>query len=586
MTARPATERVERRPSLPDAIDTFAADRLSPERVRSGLWLIALATLAGGLACWALGFGIVALWLFVASSVAVAWVLPMPYALVSPLFMSIFGWLVDMLPFLVLAGWTAVVLRFVAILFRQRRLPRGGKWMWLPTGLFLWSCLGIVAVVVSGSSEFAHFLLLLGMQFVMSGTLLLVVDQLRSLEEWTKLATGLLAFVVVLTAAVFSQWVGLPIESLQDTSVADRVEEAYGVNAFENNIGMIKWARAKQGGAGETRLALKRVAKSTPGLPAAEVFLPKFHVFDESVVARFEGSARPFEDKLNAIDIDLVYDNIGLAPANLVPRWRSFPRNALTYAGVCAALFPLALFLAWSQTGIRRIIGRLGMLACLAGAGFSLARGAWAAILIGIAYVLVDGLVVRRRKVQMVSAFVVAAVMFTGIFAALYRDDPLTARAGAESSVITRQELYEDTVSATTSSPVYLMIGYGTEQPRTESGNTRALGDYGKYVPRAGTHSTYLNYLFRAGIVGVVLIMAIYTIAALHGRAAAREWQGSARMFATLATAAVLVAAAHATILSLYVEPIYTLVISLVLGLGMVGAGRLSESIFPWRTRG
>jgi hypothetical protein len=41
--------------------------------------------------------------------------------------------------------------------------------------------------------------------------------------------------------------------------------------------------------------------------------------------------------------------------------------------------------------------------------------------------------------------------------------------------------------------------------------------------------------------------------------------------------------AAHAVILSLYVEPIYTLAISLVLGLAMAGATGLSRSILPWR---
>jgi hypothetical protein len=41
------------------------------------------------------------------AAVVVALVLPLPAALVSPLFMGVAGWLVDMLPMLVLVGWAA-----------------------------------------------------------------------------------------------------------------------------------------------------------------------------------------------------------------------------------------------------------------------------------------------------------------------------------------------------------------------------------------------------------------------------------------------------------------------------------------------
>jgi hypothetical protein len=36
-------------------------------------------------------------------------------------------------------------------------------------------------------------------------------------------------------------------------------------------------------------------------------------------------------------------------------------------------------------------------------------------------------------------------------------------------------------------------------------------------------------------------------------------------------------------ILSLFVEPIYTLTISLILGLGVAGATSLPRSLWPWR---
>jgi hypothetical protein len=556
---------------------------LDAERNVLSLWVLAGLLIASGLVCRAAGAGIAALWLFVGAAVVVALVLPFAYALVSPLFMGIFGWLVDMLPFVVLAGWAAVILRWAFSLLRERRLPRGGRWIWLPIGLLAWTAFSVaVNLVVQSGSDIKHFLLLLGIQLLASGTVLAVVDALPALEDRVTVVAGLLIYLIVLTLAVSLQWVGVPVESLQDETVGERVEEAYGVDAFVNNIGMIKYARAKNAGVGEWRRDLRTLQAATPGLPTFEIFLPKFHVYDEYVLVRFEGSARPYEAQLADQDVDLLFDNVGLAPANLVPRWRSFPRNALTYAGVSAAMFPFALFLAWTQKDKLRMLGRIGAFVCLMGAGFALARGAWGAILIGIIYLFIDGVLHKRERIQALGAFVLAAIALTAVFLVLYSSDPLTARAGAESSVITRQELYDDTIDSV-NTPLHFVMGYGTELPRTETGNTRAFGDYGRYVPRAGTHSTYLNYLFRTGVVGAGAVIALYAVAALHPRAAARERRGVERTWATLATAAVVTVAAHAVILSLYVEPIYTLAISLVLGLAMAGATGLSRSILPWR---
>jgi hypothetical protein len=579
MKTRPAPRRDETLPS------TASASGAGPEVLTAislrFQWGVVAAILVAGLLCRALNLGIAALWLFIAASVLVALILPLPYALASPLFMGIFGWIVDMLPFVVLIGWTAVVLRWLARLVKERRRPRGGRWIWLPIGLFVWTGLGVLVV---SSVDFKHFLLLLGIQFVASATLLMVVDSLAELDARVELASALVLFVVVLTFAVALAWLGVPFEGLQDETVSDRVESAYGVDAFQNDIGMIKYARNKNAGAGEWRQRMRRFASNHDGLPPHTVILPKFHVFDEFILVRFEGSARAFEGDLDELGVDLLYDNVGLAPANLVPRWRSFPRNALTYAGVCAAVLPFALFLAWSAEGRRKLLGRIGVFACLLGAGFAIARGAWVAILVGIVYLLVDGLVSRRLKTQAVLAYVGTALLLTGLFFVLYKSDPLTARATGESSILTRQELYSDTV-ASVNEGVHLFLGYGTELPRLETGTTQAFGSYGKYVPRAGSHSTYLNYLFRAGIVGAILIAAVYVAAWLHARRAARERSGNERMFSTLAATAIVIVTAHAVILSLFVEPVYTLAVSLVLGLAMAGTTQLDGSVLPWRAR-
>ena len=541
-------------------------------------WLrpAAMALLGAGLVCWLVDAGLVGMWLFTLSAVAWALALPFPYALVSPLYMGLAGWLVDMLPFVVLAGWAAVIGRWAWGLFRERRLPRGGRWIWLPIGLVVWTLVGLTALDLS---ELKHFTLLLAIQVLINGTVLAVVDQLEDLEQRTTVVAGLLGFVVVLAAGVFLQWVGVPIEPLQDETVGARAEAAYGVDAFPNDTGMIKYARAENGGAYELSQKLKGVAKKAPELPAHRVILAPTSAFDGGkLLVRFEGSARRAEQDLAKADVQLIYDNVGIAPANTVPRLRSFPRNALTFAGIAAALFPLAFFLAWSDDRRRRLLGRVAIAACLFAAGFSIARGAWAVILIGGIYLLIDGVLPWGKKLQYLGAFAAAALVLTAVFVLKYDSDPLNARAGGESSVETRAEVYGATVQKLDAR--HLLTGFGMTLSRTT--DSTSYGQLGQYVPPAGTHSTYLNYLFRTGIPGALGIIALYVLAVAHSRAAARGLTGARRVLATLGAAAVIIAAAHALILSLYVEPIYSLAISLVLGLGMAH-GRLPQSIIPWR---
>jgi len=547
----------------------------SPGRTSRILWAVALlATLTGlgGFASQSLAGGVLALWAFCVAAAALALVLPLPYALASPLYMGVLGWLVDMLPLVILIGWGTAMLRWGFDLLRERRLPRGGRWIWLPVALVVWTGLGIFVIT---SLDFKHFLLLLGIQVLASGAVLAVVDRFASLEDRTKLISALGAFIVLLSVAVFLQWIGVDIQSLQNQEVRRRVETAYGVDAFPNNIGMIKYARSVNAGAGDLRREVQAVAELEPELPPFSVFRPKFQAYENSLVVRFEGSARAFEETLAQSNVRLLYDNVGLAPANTVPRLRSFPRNALTYAGICAALFPLAFFLVW--TGRRRF-GWAVAVACLFGAAFSLARGAWVAIALGIIYLFVDGVVSKERRRAILVAFIGAALVLTGVFLVKYRVDPVTGRAGGGASVSTRDDLYRDTFAIVRRNPIYALLGYGTEKPRTESGTVK---EGTRYVPRAGTHSTYLNYLFRLGIPGALMILALYGTVAIHSSMAALFRRGDDQLFATLSSMSVVIAGAHAVILSLYVEPIYTLTISLLLGAAMAGAWDLPGGL--WR---
>jgi ABC-type multidrug transport system fused ATPase/permease subunit len=559
-----------------------AAERGSRSRF---LWIVAIAAFVVGIAAWAVGGvspSVIGMWAFVVATVAIALVLPWPYSFVSPLYAGVVGWLVDMLPLLILTAWTAVVLRWMWSLWRERRVPRGGRWIWLPVALLVWTGVGIVPIALTGFEDFKHFLLLVGIQFVISGTLLAAVDLFGDIEDRAKIVASLATFITILSGAVFLQWIGVPVESLQNSTAREAAETAYGLDAFPNSIGMIKYARSVDSGADDLRQQLDSLNQRVPDLVEYEVFRSRFSAFDGSLIVLFKGSARPFEETLNELDIDLIYDHVGLAPSNTVPRMRSFPRNALTYAGVSVVLFPLMLWLAWSYEGRRRVLGRLGAASCLFGSGFSLARGSWIAILIGIAYLLVDGALSRRRKLELLAWFLAAAVVLTGVFLINYGVDPVSGRAGGEASVRTRQSLYGDTLNSL--QDYHVVTGYGTERPRLTADTPRGPGG-GDYIPRAGTHSTYLNYVFRTGLVGMAGIVLIYLIAGLSARSGSKTHAGREQTFATLVTAAVVSALAHGAILSLYVEPTYTLTVSLVLGLATLAGAETGTSLLPWRNK-
>ena len=560
-------------------------DRLPTDvrgRTARTLWVITGFVLGAGLLTWAVGLtvdtfvpGVIAMWCFAVAAILIAWALPLPLALVSPLFMGIFGWLVDMLPFVLLVGWAAVVARWGIGLLRERRLPRTGRWVWIPIGLAFWTSLGAIVVLPANRK---HFVLLFGLQVLASAAVLIVAECFERLESRRWVVSGLLVYVIVCSIAVFLQWTGIPVEALQDDRVSGPVERAYGINAFVNSTGMIKYERAAEGGSKELRRELADYRKDHPGIPRFETFRAPFKAYGTDLVVRFEGSARPVEDQLDLFDIELIYDNVGLAPGNEIPRMRSFPRNALTYAGVCVAVLPLAFFFLWTERGRRRWVARLAILGCLFGTAFSLARGAWLALVVGVIYLMIDRFVPTRRLIQLGAAVAAGAVVLTVVFLIKYDSDPLNAREGAAGSTQTRITLYEDTVGQVEG--INILLGYGSERPRDEEGKTPAGL---RYVPEAGSHSTYLNYLFRTGVPGALMLIAMYVVAWLFGRRGALKQDDPARSFSAMAAMSVVIVAAHGVVLSLYVEPVYTLTVSLVLGLAIAGVTDLRGPLLPFR---
>jgi hypothetical protein len=532
------------------------------------LKMLGPALLITGIVCRVAGAGFAGFWLLTGAAVAFALFLPLPYALVSPLYSGIVGWLVDMLPFVILAGWGGFVVRWLWGLWRERRLPQGDRWRLLPVALAAWTIVGISAPV--DESRIKAFVLMVTIQILASGVLVAMVDLFQDLESRAVIVACLAGFTVLLSTGAVLEWIGVPVQSLQDVSVRERVEAEYGLDAFPNERGLIKFARTKDSGERELESSIEQLATQKPDLPESETFVATLDSFgDNKLIVRFDGSARPFADDLSKRGVHLIYDNVGLATAETIPRLRSFPRNALTFPGICVVVFPLTFFLVWRTSLRGRWLGWLGIAACLVGTAFALARGAWAALAIGVAYLVVDGALSLRRRLLVCLALAGGAALLVVVFWVGYESDPLTARAGGEASTNTRSDVYADSLERL--DPRHLVTGYGVTHDRDDSS---LLSGLGPYRPEAGTHSTYINYLYRTGVPGTVAIMAIYVLALVQARRASRFPQGDKRVLATLVTTAVVIAVVHAIILSLYVEPSYTLTVSIVLGLAWSGVPR------------
>ena len=81
----------------------------------------------------------------------------------------------------------------------------------------------------------------------------------------------------------------------------------------------------------------------------------------------------------------------------------------------------------------------------------------------------------------------------------------------------------------------------------------------------------------------MLMLIALYAIAVLYARRAARESEGETRTLSQMLAMAVVIVAAHGVVLSLYVEPVYTLTASLLLGLALAGARNVRGSLWPWK---
>ncbi|MDQ3954605.1 MAG: O-antigen ligase family protein [Actinomycetota bacterium] len=534
-------------------------------------WVVAGAVALVGVALVLrlLGAGVPALWFLVAGALAAPWGLRAPLAATSPLFTGALGWLVDMLPLVTLAGWTGFTASWLWTLWKEKRTPRLDAGAWIAIALLGWTIVGVTAVQ---SANLKHFALLVGIQLLISLTVVAVSDICREIHYARSMSAALLFFVTLLSIVVLFEWLGAPVQELQESETRERVEAAYGLDSFPSDRGMIKYARVKNAGAGRLQRQLAAMQQRTPGLPSSDVFAAGLDSYGENkLLVRFAGSARPYERDLQDLDIDLRFDSIGIAPADTVPRLRSLPRNALTYPGMCAALFPLSFMFVAAGRRRTKVFGVVCAAACLFGAGFALARGAWIVIVLAGAYLIVDGRLPIKFKISYFAAVAAGAIVVAAVFWFAYGSDPLTARAGGDASIVTRQDLYKDTVSS--SQGRYALTGHGTTKPR-ETEDDKVTG---RYIPLAGTHSTYLNYLYRTGIPGAALLAGLYALGFFRARQRAVGSRGADGTFFSLVTASALAFAAHGVILNLYVEPYYTLTISLLLGMALAARATGTE---------
>jgi uncharacterized membrane protein len=82
------------------------------------------------------------------------------------------------------------------------------------------------------------------------------------------------------------------------------------------------------------------------------------------------------------------------------------------------------------------------------------------------------------------------------------------------------------------------------------------------------------------------LLVALYAVAwlfARRGSRLARVGDPLQRLFSSMAAMSIVIVAAHAVILSLYVEPVYALTVSILLGLAIAGVTDMPGPLLPFK---
>lgn len=175
------------------------------------------------------------------------------------------------------------------------------------------------------------------------------------------------------------------------------------------------------------------------------------------------------------------------------------------YAAFLILFLPSLALASWRGVGLTRLCYILGLLASIAVLILTTSRGA----IIGLAGGIILGTLYLRPFIRLgqftKTAMVVAILGALALSAVSYQySDLLYARfvdqAGAENIGYVssgRTDIWIQTLSLQMEKPVTFLIGYGWE-------TYDVLRDF-----RRATHSTYVNYLFNLGIIGLGLFLIL-----------------------------------------------------------------------------
>jgi len=171
------------------------------------------------------------------------------------------------------------------------------------------------------------------------------------------------------------------------------------------------------------------------------------------------------------------------------------------YAAVLIILLPFQIFLFKVSRKIKKKFIFLNSLLILINLFFTYSRSAFLALLFGFfgfAYLNRKRYHHSYKKVIYV-ALSIFIVLLSIIIISHYSEIILELKSG---STRTRMLIYSKTLESWKESPIF---GFGTQR------NMEVVGESSR-VPPLGSHSTYLNLLYKYGLIGLILYLLIYVV--------------------------------------------------------------------------
>jgi len=201
------------------------------------------------------------------------------------------------------------------------------------------------------------------------------------------------------------------------------------------------------------------------------------------------------------------------------------------YGAFLALFFPATVAVFVSESGIRRIVAAIGVLATFLCLLLTFSRGAY----VGVALGLLGGTIFLRNYVSVlavtriaIAMAIVIAIAIPLLFVAGYENlivDRISLLSGSVDTVTTgRSTLWLRALSVMREEPVSFLTGFGWN----------AYDSFEEF--RFSIHNSYLNYLFNLGLIGLTLFLTTLLAVLITLRRGIVSASGVAKSFLVAAT--------------------------------------------------